>query len=145
MSGGMIFGLFIVGMFVGLIAVAIVVKLREVRRASRWPSTEGKVVVSRVGTLKKEPGDIGYNSSDTNVTNYPHVEYTYVAGGKTQRASQIEIGEYRSDFDLEEKLAKYPVGARVTVYYNPDKPSEACLERALPPFLAKGIAAVIAI
>jgi len=139
MSGGMIFGIFVVGMFPALIAVAIVVKLREVRKAQRWPSTQGKVVVSQVGTIKKEPGDIGYNFGDSNVKNYPQVEYTYVVDGKAFRASQIEIGETKELGEVEEKLARYPVGTVVDVYYNPEKPTEACLERDLPSFFLKGI------
>jgi len=32
-------------------------------------------------------------------------------------------------------VARYPAGAQVMVYYNPQKPSEALLERSMPGFI----------
>jgi hypothetical protein len=34
-----------------------------------------------------------------------------------------------------EMLARYPVGASVPAYYNPEDPTESVLERDPPPFL----------
>jgi hypothetical protein len=139
MTGGMIMGMLCVGMFLALILTAVIVKVREVRRARTWMAVEGKVVVSKVGTKEIEPGEIGYNSSDSNVRNYPYVEYEYVVEGKKLRAHQIALGEIASADELEATLARYPVGMQVTVFCNPEKPTEACLERDLPDFFWKGL------
>ena len=139
MSGGMIFGTLCVGMFPALILVAVIVKVREVRRARNWMAVDGKVVISRVGTKELKPDEVGYNSSDSNVRNYPHVEYEYMVDGKKLRASQIALGEIASPDELEATLARYPVGTAVTVYCNPANPKEACLDREFPDFLWKGL------
>jgi hypothetical protein len=132
MSSGAIFMLIIWAMFPGLIIVALVVKLWEVRKASRWPSTTGRVVVSTVQSHKRQPGESGYNFGDTEISNEPHVEYEYQVNGRKYRGERITIGEKTAGFELEGILARYPVGASVTVYYNPDYPEFALLERDLP-------------
>ncbi|OAI54783.1 hypothetical protein AYO44_14225 [Planctomycetaceae bacterium SCGC AG-212-F19] len=116
-------------MFPTLIIVAVVVKLWEVYKARRWPATEGKVLVSDIQAQIKTPGSPGYNFHDTEVTNEPRVEYEYQVGGKTYRNQRITIGEKTSEYELEEILARYPVGAAVTVYYDPANPQTAVLER----------------
>lgn len=132
MSAGAIFILFVVAMFPTLILVAFAVKMWEVRQASRWPSEPGKVVISKVKSHKKKPSEPGYNFSDTEVTNEPQVEYDFLVGGSKYRGTRITIGEKTSGFELESILARYPVGAEVTVYYDPANPKKAVLERDLP-------------
>jgi len=131
-SGGAIFIVIVCAAFPALIIVAVVVKLWEVRQAKTWPSTAGKVVISTVASHKQNPGVFGYDFSDTEVTNEPRVEYVYSVAGKKYRGQRITIGEKTSGFELEEILARYPVGAGVTVYYDPTKPDKAVLERDLP-------------
>jgi hypothetical protein len=132
MSTGAIFMLIILAMFPTLIIVAVVVKLWEVRQASRWPSTTGRVVVSTVVSHKRRPGEAGYNFGDKELSNEPSVEYEYQVNGRTYRGKRITIDEKTAGFELEGILARYPVGASVTVYYNPDYPEFALLERDLP-------------
>jgi hypothetical protein len=132
MSSGAIFILIIWAMFPTLIIVAVAVKLWEIRQASRWPSTTGKVVISTVVSHKRQPGEAGYNFGDTEMSNEPCVEYDYQVNGRSYRGKRITIGEKTAGFELEGILARYPVGATVTVYYNPDYPEFALLERDLP-------------
>src|SRR5262249_19798502 len=89
MSEGAIFMIVCVGMFPALIIVAVVVKLREIRQAKSWLATPGKVVASGVKATKKTPGEIGYNFSDTDVSNDPLVEYEYKVDGHTYRGHRI--------------------------------------------------------
>jgi hypothetical protein len=132
MSGGAIFILSACAMFPTLLIVAIIVKFWEVHKAKSWPSTTGKVVISEVQALKKEPGDLGHNMGDTNITNEPRVEYNFQVDGRTYRGRRVTIREKTADFELEPILARYPVGASVTVYYDPTNPQNAVLERDLP-------------
>jgi len=145
MSAGFVFFLFIWAMFVGLIATALVVKVREVRVMKRWPATTGKVIASRVEAHRRVPGEMGYSSSDTNIINYPYIEYQYTVGGRTLRSHQITLGETPSKFPVEETLAKYPVGAAVAVYYDPADPGRTALEREWPAGLGWGLVCVIII
>lgn len=132
MSGGTLFIVVVVGMFGGVFAVAIVVKWWEVRKAAKWRSAEGKVVVSGVRSWRRGPGDAGYDFHDTEMTNEPDVQYVFRVGGKEYRGRRVTIGEKTSSFELEAILARYPVGATVTVYYDPADPNQAVLERDFP-------------
>src|SRR5688572_14041090 len=101
MSGGMVFVIIVIVMFGGLIALAMGVKWWEVRKAAKWPSVEGKVVVSRVRAERQQPGDAGYNFHDTEMSNHPHVEYEFHVGARKHRGRRITIGEKTSAYELE--------------------------------------------
>lgn len=132
MSSGAIFITIVVAMFPGIIIIAMVVKFWEVYKAKSWLPVKGKVLKSKVQSHKNQPGDMGYNFSDTEVRNDPLVEYEYVVANQKYRCSRITIGERTSEFELEGILARYPAGAEVTVFYNPKDPKQAVLERDLP-------------
>jgi Protein of unknown function (DUF3592) len=108
----------------GGILVAAGVKALEIRRARRWPSTEGRVIASRVEARRSRPGG--------DLSNQPFVQYEYVVGGRTYRGARVDVGERTPGSELEAVLARYPVGAAVTVFYDPADPSKALLERTLP-------------
>jgi hypothetical protein len=117
----------------GLILAAAVYKSLQVRAAREWPSTAGKVVVS--GTEVREVRVIDSEREDgfrTEQRNFAYIVYEYSAAGKKLRNNRVSIGEDRGNFQVAETIAKYPVGAIVTVYYNPRHPKEAVLERDLP-------------
>jgi hypothetical protein len=97
-----------------------------------WPSAEGKVIASRVQSRRKGPDSLGYDSSDTEMTHAPLVEYEYQVAGTTYRSSRYTIGHGTSEYELESILERHPVGAKVTVYYDPADPQTAVLEREFP-------------
>ncbi|WP_435010560.1 DUF3592 domain-containing protein [Tundrisphaera lichenicola] len=132
MSAGAVFITLVCAMFPALILVAVVVKLREIRQAKHWPETTGKVIASRIQSRRNKPNDPGYNFGDTEVTNEPFVEYEYDVGGRKYRCSRVSIAEKTAGTEREAILARYPVGARVTVFYNPAEPATAVVERELP-------------
>ena len=140
MSNGAVFMAVVCASFPALVLVAGVVKLWELRVAGRWPATTGTVTASRVESRRNAPGDLAYNFNDTEMTNEPFVEYKYEVGGKTYRCSRLSIAEKTPGSERERILARYPVGAAVTVYYDPKDPSRALLERTLPfvPMLVGG-------
>ena len=115
----------------GIIIVAVVVKLWEMHKASKWPQTTGKVIRSAVKSKKYEPGEIGHNFGDSDVTNEPDVQYEFTVSGEKFIGHRVTIGEKTADFELDGILQKYPVGAEVTVYYDPANPKTAVLERDL--------------
>ena len=132
-------------MFPTVILAAVAVKLWEVRRVKRWPQTEGKVIANLVQSHRNKPGDIRHNFSDTEVSNHPLVEYEYTVEGKTCRCSRITVGERVSARDLEATLDRYPVGAPVTVFYDPADPKRAVLERDLPAAAFLGVGCLLAL
>jgi hypothetical protein len=124
----------------GLILFAAVWKYVEVRRAARWPSTQGRVVQS---TTEARDVRTGANSTDTERRNFAKVVYAYTVAGKERRCDRVTIGENMGDFEVAETLQRYPVGRKVTVYYNPEDPGQAVLERALPQGMGKGLAILL--
>ena len=135
------FALLVAGAFLPtLLTLALVIKYWEVRRARHWPDTNGKVIESVVEARRRQPGESGYHFGDTEVLHEPKVVYEYKVAGKTYRHRRIHFGERTSAYELESYLARYPVGADVTVYYNPADPQDAILERN--PFTAGMWAAI---
>ncbi|QOZ75094.1 DUF3592 domain-containing protein [Bradyrhizobium sp. CCBAU 53351] len=117
----------------GLLLVAAIVKTWQVREARSWLLAPGKVVVSAAEVREVRVSDSdredGYRLEKRNFAN---VTYEYAVGGRKLRGGRISIGEDLGNFEVAEKLAKYPAGSIVTVYYNPRHPEQAVLERDLP-------------
>ncbi len=110
------------------IAVAIVVKMQAVRRASRWPSTPGRILSSKTRTVHTKR-----SGGSPSVGNVPDITYTYTVDGIEHRGNRISIGEIMPDTpEVEAALQRYQVGRTGPVFYNPDKPEEAVLERNPP-------------
>ena len=96
---------------------------KALRAAARnWASTTGKIVTSRVEV-----------SGGDHTTVSPHIVFQYNVYGKEYSNSQIKAGDIhiatygsRGAYDI---VDKYPVGAEVTVYYDPENPEQSALER----------------
>lgn len=133
---------------VGLLLGVAVYKSLQVRAAKEWPSAAGKVVVSKAEVRETRVIDSdredGYR---TEQRNYAKIIYEYSVAGQKLRNDRVSIGEDLGNFQVAETIAKYPVGAVVTVYYNPRHPKEAVLERDLPEGLwgCLGIGTAIAV
>jgi hypothetical protein len=132
----------------GLIVVAAIYETLRARAAGEWPSTPGKVVISKAEV--REIGVLDHDREDgrrMEQRNFANIVYEYSVSGQKLRNNRVSIGEDRGNFQVAETIAKYPVGAVVTVYYNSRHPREAVLERDLPQGLwgCLGIAAIIAV
>jgi hypothetical protein len=96
---------------------------KTMRDASQvWQMASGRILKSRV---EVSGGD------HTSVS--PYILYEYEAYGRSYQGEQIKAGDQfmrtyssRSAYDTVER---YPVGATVTVYYNPSDPQQSALER----------------
>jgi len=99
---------------------------RKVAQAASWPSTMGNVIMS---TLERR------SSSEGGYTYYPVVHYTYQVMGQTLQGHKIMPGPAIGGTGAEKVVARYPMGAQVMVYYNPENPSEALLERSTPGYI----------
>ncbi len=115
-------------------------------KAGNWPMADGVVTVSEVVHKVETSSD---NSSQD--VYYVQPTYTYEVGGKDLTGTRLSFGAANRFDDrqkAEEIVARYPVGARVQVHYNPDKPDECTLETTLPslvsPLIATLAGAVIA-
>jgi hypothetical protein len=126
-------------------------KSLQVRAAGEWPATPGKVTVSNsqvrdVRVLDDQRED-GFRLEPRNFAN---IVYEYSVSGQTLSNNRVSIADDRGNFGVAETIARYPVGADVTVYYNSRHPREAVLERDLPQgklwrYLAIGTVGTLAI
>jgi hypothetical protein len=116
-----------------LILFAAIYKSLQVRAASDWPSTPGKVVISnsqvrQIRVIDRDRED-GFRFEPRNFAN---IVYEYSVSGQTLSNNRVSIDEDRGDFGVAETIARYPVGTLVTVYYNSRHPRDAVLERDTP-------------
>jgi Protein of unknown function (DUF3592) len=117
----------------GLILVAAGTKYLQVRAASDWPATPGRVVVSNSEVRDvKVLDDSRADGKRSEKRNFANIVYEYTVSGQKLRNNRVEIGENRGNFEVAETIARYPVGKDVTVYYNPQHPRDAVLERDMP-------------
>ncbi len=91
--------------------------------AQQWHSTTGTVLMSQVAVQR--------TGRSRHV--YPRIVYQYVVNGQAYTGQRIRAGDQflrvRITGQLEQTIARYAVGATVTVYYNPTNPAESALER----------------
>lgn len=126
--------LIIGGVLLGVLLLAVAVKLVEVRRAAGWPRTRGRIVSSRV-----ESRTVKRTTEASCTGNFARIEFEFRIGNRTLRGNRVSIGEQAPDFQVRETLDRYPVGREVDVFYNPANPEQAVLERDLPPNFSKGL------
>lgn len=117
----------ITGVFVGLVAVTA---YRVADANLRFLPTEGTVTASRVETSQDSDGD---------TVRTPVVEYSYTVAGRPYQSKRYTcmVGNFSSGSRgyAEAVVTKHPAGARITVYYDPQHPEAAVVDRSLPDML----------
>lgn len=122
-------GLFIL-VFAGLGAFLIYQSARSRQKAEAsqvWPATSGQITEAHVS--QSTSTDSG-GATSTSFT--PTVSYTYRVLGQEYQGDKIGFGfqqSYGSPSKAQASLASFPVGGQVTVYYDPNNPPDAVLER----------------
>jgi hypothetical protein len=108
-------------------SLSLLTNLAEKRAAMRWPTVNGTVITSRAESRRElVPG--GHNQ--TAAVWSPLVEYTYQVAGRDYHGTRIAFGPLVSGGRelAESAIAPYPVGAVVSVHYDPANPSQATLQ-----------------
>jgi hypothetical protein len=103
--------------------------IQQRRKASAmadWPVVNGKVLASKVTET------VDAQSDGPDITRYiPVVTYAYEVDGKALQSDVIRIGLNQFGRNLSEArryVGRYPIGATVSVRYDPSNPSIAILE-----------------
>ena len=97
---------------------------RRMAAVSQWPSTMGTVQTSYL--------ERRHSSSDSGSTNYPVVQYSYHVGGQAYQSTKLAPGPEVGGTGAGKVVARYPAGAKVMVFYNPQNPADAVLETKAP-------------
>lgn len=127
--------LLIVTAFDGLFLAAVITKYLEVKRASFWAAVPGKIVSSRSEARRVEKTSAGSNRTrirDTELRNFAVVKYVFQADGRRHEGQRISLAHDVGNYQVAEKLKRYPVGANVTVYCDRNRPTRSVLERDMP-------------
>jgi hypothetical protein len=95
---------------------------RRMATVSQWPATMGNVIGS---SIERRSSEDGY-------TDYPVVQYSYQVGGQAYQSYKLAPGPEVGGTGARKVVAKYPAGAQVMVFYDPQNPAEAVLERKAP-------------
>ena len=107
-----------IGIVVGLVFGKPI--LDQAKASEQWPQTPGGVLESEL-VESRDDGSTTYGA---------HVVYRYNLDGGEFESDRIWFGgDYSTSnrSEMFEVVKKYPVGQAVTVFYSPDKPSEAVL------------------
>jgi hypothetical protein len=115
----------------GLLLLVLGLRSRRKAEASKtWPTTSGRIVRAEVRRVQYTDYDDG--DSSTYWRYYPLVEYEYRVGDQTYIGHRTAFTEkaFTSEAGAQRQIARFPVGSEVMVYYNPEKPEEAVLERS---------------
>lgn len=108
-------------LLINAIFLGIIISTQRKMNAVRsWPSTMGTVVTSYLERRRS-----GNNSGSTN---YPVVQYSYTVNGQVLQSTKIAPGIEVGGTGAGKVVERYPAGAQVMVFYNPQSPSDAVLE-----------------
>jgi len=118
---------------VALVVLATASKLIEFRQAQSWSQTTAKIVRSEMQVKRHR-----FSGEQEKIENVPAVEYEFVVGGAKIRGRRIGIGDDAGGANSEATLSHYPLGANVTVYYDPADPTHCVLERGGPKGVTTG-------
>ncbi len=110
---------------IGLLLVFVGVRAQQRAVASgTWPSAPGVVTVSRVTereTRRESKKRVQHSYS-------ADIRYEFTVGARRFAGSGVTLSDvYGSRGSAEVAVGRYPVGAEVTVRYDPDDPSVCCL------------------
>ena len=116
------------GCVVGLMAYR---GIDEARQSLQWPKAPGKIVRSGVdiSVHRERRGDLDRRKKETRSYS-AEIEYEYAVNGKALTGSRIAVitEQFGTKAWAEATSQKFPVGAEVTVSYNPAKPEQCVLE-----------------
>ena len=138
LTGGLIATLLIPACLVlvlgGLGAAAVIAGRRAQQKAQssqRWPTVPGTVKTSSINQHKHTRSD-AEGDFDLYYTYDPVVEYEYSVLGQTLTGRRWTFGSNSFDRQVKARVVvdRYPLGASITVHYNPENPEEATLETA---------------
>ena len=144
-TGRIIFGLIfaVVGIGVAIIGANMLAKANA---SSSWPSVKGKVIASDV---KKSTSSRKRGKRRSKSTSYRAIiKYEYTVAETKHVGDQISFGGSSTSMSAAREVAnRYPTGAEVDVYYDPEDQEEAVLEagKSLSTYVPLGVGLVFAL
>ncbi len=127
MNAGVLIFLVLAVVFLGVGVLLVIIALMQrnkAKKAESWQTVSGQITASTITENRHRDSD-----GHTQINYQPLVQYTYEIDGLTYNGGRIAFGANSFDYNTAQGMAaKYPVGASVTVHYDPAQPGEAVLE-----------------
>jgi hypothetical protein len=110
----------------GAFTVAVLVSTARQHRASSFATTEGVVTASEIQARPRG----GTPREEQRLEFEPRISFSYRVGGRDYVSSAFRYDRRvtRHRGRAAQVVARYPVGSRVTVHYDPRDPADAILE-----------------
>lgn len=91
----------------------------------RWPTVSGTIIGAEIRVTPDSDHRSFYEAV---------VRYAYIVRNQRYEASQADITSVSTSRDLAQTvIARYPVGSSVPVYYDPQTPQRALIDRSIRP------------
>lgn len=129
-----------IAVILGVVGLGVLVwgflRMRQTARTKHWPTTQGTIRSSTVTSREAPPLNQEESYDDDapkpkpQVLYRPRVEYTYTVDGQTYTGTALgrDVVEVSSSQHAQTHAARYVPRAPVTVFYDPNDPSQALLE-----------------
>lgn len=100
-------------------------------KSQTWPSTPGKIIRSKVKAVRAPAYGKKRGADGGRTAFLPDILYSYRANGEDFESGQLFFAQdsYCTNKVASDRVDQYPEGSEVTVYYNPDEPEMALLDR----------------
>jgi hypothetical protein len=117
----------------GLLICMSIINGRKAKASMQWPSVQGAIVSSEMVMDTSTSSDIATWS--------PVVTYSYTVNGQALQCSRVKFSPARG----KKVVAKYPKGNAVQVFFDPQQPSSAVLEKggSTKVMLLVGVAVIV--
>ena len=118
-------------LWVGLIGLGVfllgVFKVRKLRASQSWAVAMGTIVESSV----EESFNRGSDDLPDSWSYTPLIRYQFQAQGQTIIGDRLGFDgkSYSKKPDAQAVVARYPLGAQVNVFFDPEKPADSVLHR----------------
>jgi Protein of unknown function (DUF3592) len=106
--------------YLGWVMAGDLALARESRASAAWPTTSGEVTSSKVGHR--------YGSKYSPACSWPKICFRYALIGRSFDTCRPTFSQSCDRLAADQLVARYPVGRRVSVSYNPADPAAAVLE-----------------
>lgn len=130
MPGKAMFWVIVSGVIAIAAFVALIVVASKFRASADWREVQGRVISSEVRSIARTPGT-GAESTDRRPVEFEaDIVYEYHFEGQRHEGRRIypAMSSVFSDSQLAQELVdRFPAGEEVSVYVDPDRPSQAAL------------------
>ncbi|MBI5946392.1 MAG: DUF3592 domain-containing protein [Chloroflexi bacterium] len=117
-------GVGVVFLLVSLLAATTAIKdWRRYRESENWAPAVAQIV----------SGNISAQRGSKSTSYVVNVRYAYSVLGQSYEGGQFSFGSEGTGYDTRKKaekvIAQYPAGSQAAIYYDPNNPQQAVLER----------------